>query len=155
MNTIHIAIEGTEELAVALRKYPDELARYLAQAAEEVGVEVYDSPGLSQYPPLTAANLPPVPYYVRGRGTQVSAAKNLHNSERYGTQFYARAERADIIVGNRASYAQYLTDDEFQAAAMAAIGWRKLIDVANEKIAAVTEIYQGWADKLIEDLDLD
>lgn len=150
---IHVEVDGADELAEALRKFPDQVERYLQMAGREAAAEVLAVRGLQTYPPLTAANEPPTPYYVRGRGTE-TATGNLYNSEAYGTQWYVRPDGPDTVVGNRASYAPYLADMDLQAAHMAKIGWRKLAEVATDKEEVIQRIYQGWVDKLLDDLGL-
>ncbi len=153
MADFKVEIEGAKELAQALRRYPLNSAKYLQAAGNEAGHEIIETQGLAQYPPATAANAPPVPYYIRGRGTEM-AYGNLGNSERYGTQFTIKADGYATIIGNSASYAPFLTDANRQAAAMAKIGWRKMIDVANEKREQITAIYKGWVNKLLTAIGL-
>lgn len=153
MTDFHIETEGIEKVTAALDRFPREIQHYLGQAGDEAAKRViFEAPGLKKYPPATAANQPPVPYYVRGRGTE-TARGNLGNSQRYGTQWYVETKGFYTEIGNRATYAKYLAGDE-QARAMARIGWRKLVDVAQEKIGDITKVYQAWVDKLIRDLGL-
>ena len=150
---LSIKVTGLDQVRAALAQFPQQIGRYLSAAGTEAGNEIVDSPGLSQYPAATAANEPPTPYYVRGQGTQY-ANSNAGNSERLGTQFYVNADDSyKTTIGNRASYAPYVVGDE-QARAMDAIGWRRLIDVAADKIETIRGIFQGWIDKMIKDLGL-
>jgi hypothetical protein len=124
---------------------------------EGAGRQVFDevlmpTVGLQNYPPATAANFPPTPYYVRGEGRQY-ASYNDKSSQRLDTQFYVEQEGYTTTVGNRATYAQYVVGEE-QARHMKAIGWRKLYEVAVEKIDQITEVYQKWVDRLIKTLGL-
>jgi hypothetical protein len=121
----------------------------------------------------------PMGYYVRGRTSYypimgVLAAKDTkskarmrkmtgvagyravvpYTSERYGTKYYVKSEGYTTIIGNSASYARYLTDDADQSRLMAARGWRKLYDVAVEKLPKLTRIYESWIDKMLKELDL-
>jgi hypothetical protein len=86
---------------------------------------------------------------------ETSRGNNL-KSERYGTQFYTQIPTGTMntIIGNRASYAPFLADDDRQARAMAKKGWRKLWDVAKEKTGEITRIYQGWINRLIRKYNL-
>jgi len=93
-----------------------------------------------------------VPYYVRGKGTQY-ASYNRGNSERLGTQFYTQAAGLNTKIGNRASYARYVVG-EGQARFMAPKGWRKLFDVAKEKVPQIKKVYEAWINKCIKDLGL-
>ena len=56
-------------------------------------------------------------------------------------------------VGNRASYADYVVGDG-QAGPMGIIGWRKLREVAEEKMDLINQIYEAWIAKMIKDLGL-
>jgi hypothetical protein len=102
--------------------------------------------------PTETANMPPIST-IRGQGTQY-ASYNKGNSERYGSQFYVEpGGYLETAIGNRASYADYV-GGEGQASFMAPKGWRKLFDVAKEKIADITKVYQAWIDKTIQELGL-
>jgi hypothetical protein len=150
---IHIEVKGADILAANLDKFSKEIASGLKGAGEEAGHEIIQTEGLAKYPPMTEANSPPPPYYIRGRGTQYMH-RNAGNSERYDTQFIVKHEAGKgTVIGNRASYAKWLAGEQ-QARHMAKIGWRKLLDVAKEKLGTITKIYQGWVDKIIRDLKL-
>ena len=151
-NVVKIEVKGLDVLMKKLDKFPERIKANLGQAAEEAGKEVVWSKGLSTYPPKTAANRPPVPYYERGVG-MVFKDHIEENSEKYGTQFYVKREGYGARIGNRASYAKYLGGDD-QLAWAKRVGWRKLIDVANEKIVKIKKIYDGWVAKTIRDLGL-
>jgi hypothetical protein len=156
---IKIDVQGIEKLIDSLEKYPREIKKYLQAAGKEAGSRVIlPTEGLKKYPAATAANQPPTPYYIRGRGMQRAGrrkpAYNDMRSERFGTQWYVKnAESMSTEIGNRASYAQYVSGEE-QARALEKIGWRKLLDVAQEKLTDITRVYQTWVDKLIKDLGL-
>jgi len=152
MTDINIKITGLDVLQAALGKFPNEVKAELGGLSKDVADLILDETGLRAYPPLTAANLPPTPFYIRGRGTE-AASGNKGNSERYGTQFYVKTSGYTTTIGNRASYAKYLGGEE-QAAAMARIGWRKLFDVAAEKLDAITALYQRGIARLIVKLGL-
>jgi hypothetical protein len=152
-NALAISVRGLDELRKALADAPRELEQTMEAAGEQAARTILETEGLRKYPPLTAANQPPTPYYIRGQGTQY-AGGNRNNSERYGTQFYVEASGYSTKVGNRASYAPYLTDEKLQARAMAAKGWRKLLEVAQEQIGEITRIYQAWVDRALERVGL-
>jgi hypothetical protein len=90
--------------------------------------------------------------YSRGGYTAVRNIRNLGNSERLGTQFYSLGEVSPlgviVRIGNRASYSDAVVGDD-QSEAMAAIGWRKLVDVAREKRAKITAILQAMIDDVL------
>jgi hypothetical protein len=152
MSDISVKIDGLEQLQRGLAESPAELERTLMAAGNEVGRTLLDTEGLQRYPASTGANEPPTPYYVRGEGTQY-ATYNANNSERLGTQFYTEASSYGVEIGNRASYAEYVVGEN-QARAMEAIGWRRLIDVAKEKLEDIVRIYDGWVARGLERLGL-
>ena len=152
-NMIKIQVIGLDKVIAKLNRFPREIARYLGQAGEEAAKRVIlKTRGLQLYPPATAANRPPTPYYIRGRGTQYKT-RNLGNSERYGSQFFTKSEGYTTEIGNRSSYAVYVGGEK-QPEHMAGKGWRKLLEVAQEKMSQITKVYQAWIDKLIHDLRL-
>jgi hypothetical protein len=149
---LSIKIEGLKELIRAAVEFPLTVAKNMSQAGHEAGERVIlPTRGLRNYPPQGAGNKPPTPYYIRGRGTQLRH-RNLANSERYGTQFYVKRTGWSTHIGNRASYAVWLADKDKQAKAMAKIGWRKLWDVAHEKLGDIRKVYQAWTDKTLRDV---
>lgn len=150
---IEIKIVGLKELQKAMDKAPDRIKRILIQAGNEVGNDIIlPTIGLKSYPPETSANQPPTPYYIRGRGTE-TASGNLYNSERLGTQFYVKSEPLRTYIGNRASYAPGVVG-EFQESIFKFIGWRRLIDVAQEKTGKIVEVYQGWVNYALKEVGL-
>ena len=152
-NMIKIQVIGLDKVMAKLNRFPREIARYLGQAGEDAAKRVIlKTRGLQLYPPATAANRPPTPYYIRGRGTQYKT-RNLGNSERYGSQFFTKSEGYTTEIGNRSSYAVYVGGEK-QPEHMAGKGWRKLLEVAQEKMSQITKVYQAWIDKLIHDLRL-
>lgn len=150
---IEIEVKGADLLAKNMYRFADEIKEAMQAAAMEAASELLEAQGLKKYPPETAANKPPTPYYIRGRGTQYKSY-NKGNSEKYGTKFYVKREGYGAIIGNSASYAKYLTDEKEQATHMARIGWRKLIDVAREKLPKLKTIFDKWAQYLINKLGL-
>lgn len=148
---VHIELRGLDKLEKKFDELKDEIAKTWAAAGEEAAKEILDTLGLRVYPSETSANHPPAPYYIRGTGMQVSDTKNLHNSQVLGKQFYVRSDQPTwaTIIGNRASYAKYVVGQQ-QGRQMAHIGWRRLFDVANDKIKDITEIYQAWIDRLLK-----
>lgn len=153
MSDVSINIEGLDKVQAALAQFPQEVNQAFQGAGQQVFDEVLmPTVGLQNYPAAGPGNAPPTPYYVRGQGTQY-ASYNKGNSERLGTQFYVEAVNYGAEIGNRASYADYVVGDR-QATAMKNIGWRKLYEVAVEKIDQITEVYQKWVDRLIERLGL-
>ena len=145
MPTSRIVLEGLKETVEKLRAFPAELKSALKSGGEEASNEVLDTEGLRNYPPSTAANQPPTPYYIRGRGTQY-AGGNRGESERYGTQWNVTTRGYTTTIGNRTSYAPFVGGDK-QPQHMADKGWRKLFAVADQKRAAIQRIYSAWLER--------
>ena len=149
---VHIEIKGLARLQAALRQFPAEVKRQMSQAGHDASEEVLKTRGLRTYPGETSANRPPVPYYIRGSGTE-TAHGNLGNSEELSKQWYVRKGWSTKI-GNRASYAKWVHGKDTQASAMARIGWIKLIDGAEKKRKQVTRIYQRFVNYTLAKLGL-
>lgn len=160
--SLTVQVEGIERIGKGLRKFGREIKLGLQGAAAEAAVLVVSSKGLMNYPPATEANMPGryslktkqrMAYYRRGEGTQVPTKgggyRSLGNSERYGSQFYYRRTGYGTVIGNRASYAPWLAGEN-QSKAMEKIGWRKLIDVAQEKLPQIVEIYNRWVARILK-----
>lgn len=151
---ISIHVTGIDKLSANLDRLGDSIKKDLGTAGHEAATEILDTVGLRAYPPATEANRPPTPYYVRTIGMQRAGRRkpeyNDKSSQNLGKKFYVRSTQNGTVVniGNPVTYAPYVVGDE-QSAPMAAKGWRKLVDVANEKITQITEIYQGWIDRII------
>ena len=83
---------------------------------------------MAEYPSQTAANQPPVPYYIRGRGTQ-TASGNLGNSEDLGQKWRGakpqiRNKGFTVAIGTNVSYAPFVQAHDRQARWMKSIGWK-------------------------------
>lgn len=151
-NNITIVVHGLDRVQAALNRFPNEITQMMRDASTEASEEILNTTGLHSYPDATAANAPPTPYYVRGQGTQY-ASYLKRTSQKLGTQFYVQPTAYGAEIGNRASYAEHVVGEK-QAGAMAGIGWRRMIDVAEEKLDEISAVYQKWVDRLIERLGL-
>ncbi len=157
MPTIEIQVKGLLELQTRLKAAPREMAQAVKDAAGLVGDTVLNTEGLRKYPPSGPGNRPPLPYYVRGGGTQ-TAHGNLGNSENLGKRFYSIGAVAGlgstvVRIGNVASYAPYVVGQD-QARAMARIGWRRLYDVAVEKQGRIRNIFEAVIQSALRKLGL-
>jgi len=153
--SIHIEIKGIEKLMAALNRFPQKIQSYMGQAGHEAANRVIlPTEGLKKYPPETAANQPPSPFYIRGKGTQTKS-RNYFNSENLGKQWYEQRSGMDMRIGNRASYARYVHGEE-QAKAMTMKGkkWKQLFKTAKEKVGDIKKVYDAWVAKAIRDLGL-
>ena len=154
-DSFKITLHGADELKLALEKVSQMLDTYMQQAGKEAASnEILPTEGLQTYPPETAGNQPPTPYYIRGIGTQVSYSNNKNNSERLGTRWLTSGVPYGVKLSNSASYSGYVHGTDTQSAAMGRIGWRKLWDVATEKRAEITRVFQLWFEKLLRDAGL-
>lgn len=151
-DNISIHIDGLDKLQSALGRVNGELVSTLAAAGDESAKTVLNTVGLRRYPPAGPGNSPPTPYYIRGRGMQYLNG-NRNNSQRLGTQFYVSSTGYKTTIGNRATYARYVVGDR-QRDNMKRIGWRKLGDVAVEKVGEITAIYQAWINRLLKRVGL-
>lgn len=149
MTAINVDIKGLDKVQKNLAKLGADLPHYLNGARMEVTDEILKEKGLRSYPPGTAANQPPPPFYIRGRGMQTSASRNDGRSERLGTRWQSIPYgKIGMKISNPVSYAPYVHGEQ-QARHMGAKGWRKLIGVAMDKRKQIGEIYSRWVDRLI------
>ncbi len=150
---LEVELKGLDKLNRAMKKFPKTVIKNFGRAGQEVSDDIIlSTEGLRNYPPLSAANVPPTPYYIRGRGTQ-TATRNYEESEVLGKNWVVSAKGHQTRISNATPYARWLHGEE-QAGAMAEIGWKKLHDTAKKKIKQITRIYQAWVNKTLRDLDL-
>ena len=152
-NSIRVEVRGLDKLLPKMEKIGDRLNTTIQNAALESERTILDTEGLRKYPPETAANREPYPFYERLRGTWTRPGYNTGKSERYGTKWATKRINYGAIIGTNVSYSKYLGGDE-QSRVMAAYGWRRLFDVAKEKKNDIQEVFQGRINKLLKDLDL-
>ena len=155
-NDLYIQVVGLDKVEAAFKRFPQEIEQDIGQAAAEAAKLVIAQEGVSNYPPATEANAPPVPWYERNKGMWVNRAGQLvnkGNSEQYGKAFDVQKVRMGVTILNKASYGKYLGGEQ-QARHMARIGWRKVFDVAKEKQSEITEIFNLWIARLIRRLNL-
>ena len=149
MTEIRIQVEGLDTVIRNIDAIGADLPRYIMGAGKETADNVLSVQGLRKYPPRTRANQPPPPYYIRKRGTQL-ASRNLENSEMLGTRWNVKSLGGlSIEISNPVSYAEWV-HGERQARAMRRIGWKKLSEVAIEKVKTIEAIYNKWINKLVE-----
>ena len=150
---LKIEIKGLDKFMKAMERFPKKVMKNWSAAGKEAADDIIlPTEGLQNYPPETAANLPPAPYYHRGEGTQTLSG-NYGNSERLGTKWDVTRQGFSTSISNPVSYARYLHGEE-QAAAMADIGWKKLYDTAKKKLSRIQKVYQAWVDKTLREVGL-
>ncbi len=118
-------------------------------AGMEAANETLDTEGVRTYPPAGPGNVPPEPFYIRGRGTQTRSG-NRGESQQYGKRWQIVAEGFTTVAENFATYGAWLISD-LQARVMGRIGWRKVSGVIQEKFEKLLEIYIKWAQKGLDD----
>lgn len=147
--TARIEIKGLDKLVKKINKLEqmDTVKAALKNAA------IFLAGEMAEYPSQTAANQPPVPYYIRGRGTQ-TGSRNLGNSEDLGQKWQGAKPRVSnkgftVVIGTNVSYAPYVQSDEFQARWMKDIGWQTDKTVLEENEDEVTEYLSDAIAKII------
>lgn len=160
-DSIKVEIDGLKQLQAAFDKAPALAEKHMSAAAKEAGDMILDTEGLRKYPPGNQGRPQPpktpkqrayLMWAIRTGAIELPYKRGGLKSERYGTQFYVEGERYGAVIGNRASYARWLTDDAQQSQYMAALGWRKLFDVATEKIDDIKAVYEGWIERLADEI---
>ena len=150
---VKIEVKGLDKIIKAFAKFPREIMKDIKDAGEESADEILNVKGLRNYPELTDANMPPTPYYKRGKGMQY-ASRNALDSENLSKKWTVVSQGYKTTIGNTASYAKWVHGKDDQAKAMGRIGWRKLFDVAKDKTQAIQKIYQKWINHTIKRLGL-
>lgn len=98
-----VKIEGMDAIVRKMRKVAsssvvdDTLKAYAEYIRDDV----------RPYPPESEANRPPVPYYIRGQGTQ-TASRNLGNSQDMRRQWRLKSSSKLIALTNEATYSGYV-----------------------------------------------
>jgi len=157
---LSIELDNADLIIEALDRVPYEVKKNWSKAGREASAEILDTEGLRDYPLAPPNNAPPRPGYLRGVGYQYADGRSKNNSERYGSRFSTRTQGyTSTVIGNTASYAAFLggskEDGKSQTKAAAKVGWRKLKDVADEKIKEINVIYNKWMKRAIRKAGLD
>jgi hypothetical protein len=136
----------TSKLSTVKQALPKTLALAGRVCAEK---ELLSTIGLRHYPPATAANRPPTPYYIRGRGMQTKHG-NTGSSERLGTRWTVYLEMYQVKISNRTTYAKWVHGDDTQAKAMGRIGWKKLFETAKSQVVKYNAIYKDFIEAMLK-----
>jgi hypothetical protein len=148
MSMINLNVKGMDKVQAGLKQLATAIPQTMKNITQEVGSEVLDTTGLRSYPGLTAANMPPTPYYIRGKGTQYKSG-NSGKSENLGKQWKVdNPDTFSVRMKNDVSYAPFVNGED-QASALKAIGWRILPEVAQEKIDKLRAIVEAWITRMI------
>ena len=147
--TARIEIKGLDKLVKKINKLEqmDAVKAALKQSATFLAGK------MAEYPPQTAANQPPTPFYIRGRGTQTGSG-NLGNSEDLGQKWRGakpqiRGKGFTVAIGTNVSYARFVQSQDDQAMAMKKIGWQTDQRVLDENKDEVKEYLADAINKII------
>ena len=152
--TEHVTVKvDSKKFEEALRRFPAVLKRALKRAGMEAGAIVLDSQGIRLYPPEGKGNREPFPYWERGYGMRYASGKTGKMSERYGTSWHVKARYGSVLMSTKTSYAQYVGGEK-QSKEMHDIGWRKVIDVAKQKIQQISGVYGAWVMRALKQVGL-
>lgn len=159
---VQLHIEGLDKVAAAMEKFPSQIKAAVELAQKDMSKNILDTRGVRNYPPQWQANQPPGTsgrgYYSRGKGW-MQASRNGYKfnpsraSERLGTKWYTNPNGFSTKVGNPVSYAPYIHGDE-QVGWAKDVGWRKLAEVASEKLDESIAIYERHIQAIIQRLGL-
>lgn len=150
MSEIQFQIDiNMKRLLRGLELAPREMERAWKRAGIEAAKLVVRQEGVKNYPAAPSTSPPPYPGYVRGIGYVSSDGQSDGSSERYGTQWNIRssAYADETVLGNRASYSGFLGGEDQAKNINKNIpgrGWRRLVDVAEEKADSIGRIYNRW-----------
>ena len=147
--TARIEIKGLDKLVKKIDKLGkmDAVKVALKQAATFLAGE------MAEYPPQTAANQPPTPFYIRGRGLQ-TASGNLFNSGNIANSWerakpQIRDRGMTVAIGSNVSYVRFVQSKDDQARWMKDIGWQTDQQVLDENKDEVTEYLADAIHKII------
>lgn len=142
-----------QKFLTAIKRFPTVLPKNMGAAGQEALEMILDTEGLRNYPPETAANRPPTPYYERGAGTHYKSGI-VRTSQNYGKHWETEAEGYVAKAKNTGvDYNEFL-GGENQVWWASGYGWKKLVSTAKEMIGEIVKIYQTWLDTTIEELGL-
>lgn len=157
---VKMQIRGLEQVKAAMDRFPEQIKAAVGLAQKDISKNILDTKGLRNYPPSSGANQPPGNagrgYYIRGRGWMRKSGAGyalVPNSQRLGTKWYTTPNGFSTKVGNPVTYAPYLHGDEQTKWALS-VGWRKLAEVAEEKLDESVAIYERHIEALIRRLGL-
>ena len=157
---VQMKIQGMDRVVAALGQFQREIYMAVGLAGKDMAKNITDTKGLQNYPPSSERNTPPGKngngYYIRGRGWMRKSGADytlVPSSERLGTRWFTRVQSFHTYVSNTASYAEFIHGDR-QPLWAKTVGWRKLAEVANEKMGQSVIIYERHIQALIRRLGL-
>lgn len=145
-----VTVKGLDKLIEKLERLgkADALKRPMTQAVQHL----HDT--IAEYPPSGIANSPMNGYswYERGFGTRTRTGRAWNTSETLGRRWTeevsANGQRG--VVGNNASYAEYVQSAEKQAGFHAMRGWKTDEQVTREEAGVVVEFFNDAIARLLD-----
>ena len=157
---IKMEIRGLEKVRAALGQFHDQIQPAIELAQNDMVENILAVRGMRNYPPASSANNPPGNngngYYIRGRGWMRKSSGGYTlagSSERLGTKWYVKPNGFSTKVGNPVTYAPFIHGDN-QVDWALRVGWRKLAEVAEDKISESVAIYERHIQAIIRRLGL-
>ena len=134
----------------ALRRKLAKLKNFKALVPAVKGAAEHVEQKIKPYPRKTYRNFPPVPYYVRGKGMQVSANRNLGNSETLDKLWTVKGMKGGLqqIIGNKVSYGPRVQGPR-QDALFKEIGWKTTDEVMRDEERFVLEQIHKKVDQIL------
>lgn len=146
-------MRGLEQLQQKLRGFPSALSEALKNTEDFATSQILADQGGGHpfYPPTTAHNSPPAPYYERYVGEYMPNGMLSSFSQRMGDQFSWMIQGLELHIRNAATYAAKVIGAN-QDSFFSSIGWLKLIDVGRTNLEAITfylaqRLAEAWRKK--------
>lgn len=145
-----IRIEGAKELRRKLAGIQELDEKAVLRA---IGLDIIDA--VSPYPNKTVANSPENPsgrWYERGYGPRwrrkrTGGVGGRRTSENLSKKWGIVVRGSQVQIGNTASYAEYVQGEK-QAGFHASRGWKKLQDVAEQRLPEVVDALRKQIDRI-------
>ena len=118
------------------------------QALEIIGRSIKSQSAI--YPPETIANWPSNPsghWYVRGFGTKFASGAEYQTSQDMKHKWFTRTFPNYTEIWNEATYSPYIHGPD-QVAWAGQRGWKKLQDIATEKIPEILRLLAAQVEKI-------
>ena len=144
-NFVSIEVYGDEEVVAYLNRSAVRLAGGMRQATIDATHMVGEDAAV--YPPETDANFPPVPYYIRGTGTQSSDERNRGESKQLGERWVESvtfsANETTGRVTNVATYAPHVQGRTMQTIVHQMRDWRTAGKILRDNVGKIKGIFNG------------
>ena len=139
-----VNVEGLDKLVKKINKLQPPQSNAIKRAAMDKSVKLVRA-DVAQYPPATVANSPANGYswYQRGFGTRTTTGLGYQTSETLGRRWTDTIEDNGNrgVVGNNASYAIYVQDEDNQAGFHAVRGWPTVQKVIRDRSVDILDFF--------------